>query len=187
VTKRYHRPATPCQRLMADPRTSDEVRRRMSAMHAALNPVRLLSEIRLAQRQLVEIADRPVAGETAAPSAPTLAQFLQGLRTSWQEGEVRPTSKPKKKVTQYWRTCPDPFEAVSAQIREWFEAEPWRTSRELLERLQGAHPGAYPDRQLRTLQRRLKRWRREIAHTMVFGPAAPDEVGPTSSQVQAVT
>src|SRR3954454_18685142 len=112
------RPATPCQRLMTDPRTSDEVRRRVSAMHAALDPVRLLSEIRLAQRQLVEIADRPVAGETAAPSAPTLAQFLQGLRTSWQGGEVRPTSKPKKKVTQYWRTCPDPFEAVSAQMRE---------------------------------------------------------------------
>src|SRR5206468_26405 len=53
VTKRYHRPATPCQRLMADPRTSDEIRRRLSAMHATLDPVRLLSEIRLAQRQLV--------------------------------------------------------------------------------------------------------------------------------------
>jgi hypothetical protein len=91
VTKRYHPPATPYQRLMADPRTSDEVRGRVLAMHANLDPVRLLSEIRLAQRQLVEIADRPVTGETAAPSAPTLAQFLQGLRTSWQEGEVRPT------------------------------------------------------------------------------------------------
>jgi len=187
VTKRYHSPATPYQRLMADPRTSDEVRGRVIAMHANLDPVRLLSEIRLAQRQLVEIADRPVTGETAAPSAPTLAQFLQGLRTSWQEGEVRPTNKPKKKVAQYWRTCPDPFEAVSAQLREWFEAEPWRTSRELLERLQGEHPGVYPDGQLRTLQRRLKGWRREVAHTMVFGPAAPDEAAPPSSQLQSVT
>ncbi len=187
VTKRYHSPATPYQRLVADPRTSDEVRRRVIALHATLDPVRLLSEIRLAQQQLVEIADRPVTGEATAPSAPTLAQFLLGLRTSWQEGEVRPTSKPKKKVTQYWRRCPDPFEAVSAQMREWFEAEPWRTSRELLERLQGEHPGVYPDGQLRTLQRRLKGWRREIAHTMVFGPAAPDEAAPTSSQLQSVT
>ena len=169
VTKRYHPPATPYQRLMADPRTSDEVRRAVSALHATLDPVRLLSEIRLAQHQLVEIADRPVTGETGAPSAPTLAQFLLGLRTSWQDGEVRPTSKPKKKVAQYWRRCPDPFEAVAAQLREWFEAEPWRTSRELLERLQGEWPGLYPDSLLRTLQRRLKGWRRDVAHQMVFG------------------
>jgi len=175
VTKRCHAPATPCQRLMADPRTSDEVRRRVSASHVTLDPVRLLSEIRLAQQQLVEIADRPVTGEAAAPSAPTLAQFLLGLRASWQEGEVRPTAKPKKRVAPCCRHVPDPFEAVSAQVRGWFEAEPWRTARELLERLQGEHPGAYPEGQLRTLQRRLKGWRREVARTLVFGPAAIDE------------
>jgi len=175
VTKRYHAPATPYQRLLADARTSEEVRRRVGALHATLDPVRLLSEIRLAQQQLVEIADRPATGEAAAPSAPTLAQFLVGLRTSWQEGEVRPTAKPKKRVAPYCRHVPDPFEAVAAQVRGWFEAEPWRTARELLERLQGEHPGVYPDRQLRTLQRRLKGWRREVAHALVFGPAALDE------------
>jgi hypothetical protein len=189
VTKRYHSPATPYQRLLADPRTSDEVRCRVSALHASLDPVRLLSEIRLAQQQLVEIADRPVTGEALAPSAPTLAQFLLGLRTSWQEGEVRPTSKPRKKATQSWRRCPDPLEAVAAQLRGWFEAEPWRTSRELLERLQGEHPGVYPDGQLRTVQRRLKVWRREVAHTLVFGAAAADEPvpSPASSPLQCVT
>ena len=175
VTKRYHAPATPYQRLLADPRTGEEVRCRVNKLHATLDPVRLLSEIRLAQRQPVEIADRPATGEAAAPSAPTLAQFLLGLRTSWQEGEVRPTSKPRKKVVQPWRRCPDPLEAVAAQLRAWFEAELWRTSRELLERLQGEQPGIYPDGQLRTVQRRVKGWRREIAHKLVFGEAAPDE------------
>lgn len=79
-----HSPAAPYQRLLADPRTSDEVRSRVSALLAILDPVRLLSEIRLAQRQLVEIADRPVTGEESAPSAPTLVQFLLGLRTLWK-------------------------------------------------------------------------------------------------------
>jgi len=37
-----------------------------------------------------------------------------------------------------------------------FEAEPWRTSRELFERLQKERPGVFPDGQLRTLQQRLK-------------------------------
>lgn len=60
---------------------------------------------------------------------------------------------------------------MTAQLREWFEAEPWRTSRELLQRLQAEQPGAYPNGRLRTLQRRMKLWRREVAHTMVFGSA----------------
>ena len=169
VTKRYHPPATPYQRLLADPRTSETIRARLSAIRATLDPVRLLSEIRVAQKQLVEIADRPVTGEAARVTEPTLTQFLEGLRTSWQEGEVRPTSKRKKKVSKNLRRCPDPFLTVTAQMREWFDAEPWRTSRELLVRLQAQQPDAYPIKLLRTLQRRVKVWRRENAHQLVFG------------------
>src|SRR3954453_230659 len=109
VTKPYYPPATPYQRLLADPRPSETVRARLSALQATLDPVRLLSEIRLAQKQLVEIADRPVTGEMGSVRAPTLEKFLEGLRTSWNEGEVRPTSKPKEKARKYLRTCPDPF------------------------------------------------------------------------------
>ncbi|MGA9015140.1 MAG: hypothetical protein WB509_21840 [Acetobacteraceae bacterium] len=116
----------------------------MNALQATLDPVRLLSEIRLAQKQLVEIADRPATSETASVSLQTLEKFLEGLRASWQEGEVRLTSKPKKNVGKYWRQCPDPRLTVAAQLREWFDAGPWRTSRELLERLQGEQPDTYP-------------------------------------------
>lgn len=160
------------QRLLADSRTSADTRRRVEAVHATLDPVRLLNDIRAAQRRLVEIADRPAGGEAAAPTPPTLEQFLCGLRTAWREGEVRPTARPKEKAKR-GRRRPDPFAAVTARLREWFEAEPWRTSRELLERLQAEQPGAYPDGRLRTLQRRPKGWRREVAHTTVFG-TAPD-------------
>ncbi len=40
-----------------------------------------------------------------------------------------------------------------------------------LQRLQGERPGLYPDSLLRTLQRRLKGWRRDVAHQMLFGSA----------------
>lgn len=60
VRKRYHAPATPCDRLLADPRTSHEVRDRAEALRADLDPVRLLAEIRAAQTVLVALADRPV-------------------------------------------------------------------------------------------------------------------------------
>jgi len=173
VRKRYHPPATPCQRLMADPRTSEEVRHRVQELRSMLDPVRLLKEIRALQQQLVDIADRPALGETAKPSLPTLEQFLSGLRTAWKEGEVRPTSIAKAKPKRL-RRRPDPFAVVTTELRGWFEAEPWHTSRELLERLQAQCPGVYPDGQLRTLQRRLKEWRREAAHQMVFGTTTAD-------------
>jgi hypothetical protein len=180
VKKKYHPPATPYQRLMADARTSEEVRRQVTATHATLDPVRLLQSIRVAQQELVEIADRPTLGEAVAPTAPTIEQFLSGLRTAWQEGEVRPTSKPKEKVRR-GRRRPDPFVTVTTLMREWFEAEPWRTSRELFERLQTEQPGVYPDGQLRTLQRRLKEWRGAMAHKMVFGAEAVGETPELSS------
>ena len=168
VRKRYHRPATPAQRLLTDPRTPAEVRQRITALHATLDPVHLLSEMRSAQRRLVAIADRSVLSEPAASPAPTLEEFLSGLRTAWRSGEVRPTAQPKA-AAKRTRRRPDPFATASERLREWFEAEPWRTGRELLERLQAEHPGVYPDGQLRTLQRRLKIWRQETAHKMVFG------------------
>jgi hypothetical protein len=44
----------------------------------------------------------------------------------------------------------------------------------LLDKLQAEQPGHYPDGLIRTLQRRLKIWRAERAHEMVFGSAKQD-------------
>ena len=68
---------------------------------------------------------------------------------------------------------PDPRAKVTEQLHAWFAAEPWRTGRELLARLQVEYPGTYRDGLLRILQHRLKLWRSEIAHTMVFGAMHP--------------
>lgn len=180
VRKRYHLPATPCQRLLADARTSEAVRRRVEALCATLDPVRLLFEMRMAQQHLVTVADLPL-DTAAAVSEPTIDEFLSGLRTAWREGEVRPTARPKAKQKR-GRRRPDPFAQVTALLHGWFAAEPWRTSRELLERLQAEYPGAYSDRLLRTLQRRVTIWRNEIAHAMVFGAM---QSAPAESQLAA--
>jgi hypothetical protein len=84
---------------------------------------------------------------------------------------VRPTSRPNEKAKR-GRRRPDPLVVVTTQLRDWFEAEPWRTARELLERLQDEQPGTYPVGLLRTLQCRLKGWRRDKAHQLVFGTMA---------------
>lgn len=166
VRKRYHQPATPCQRLLADPRTPEEVRQRLRATAATLDPIRLLRDMRSTQQRLVEIADTP--GMVMADNTPELDVFLSGLRTAWKMGEVRPTAQPKPQP-KHGRRRPDPLAPVTAELRAWFEEEPWRVGRELLDRLQVEHPGVYADGVLRTIQRRLKIWRAERAHEMVFG------------------
>ena len=184
VRKRYHPAATPFQRLLADPRVGAEVKDKARAIHATLDPVALLREMRAAQQHLVDMADTSMADNK--PTAPTLEQFLAGLRTAWKEGEVRPTARSKPKAIRL-RRRPDPFAAVDDQLRDWCEAEPWRTSRELLERLQSERPGMYPDKLLRTLQRRVKVWRRAMAQKLVFGSSAPTETNRATAMCSAAS
>ena len=181
VRKRYHPPATPCDRLLAEPRTPEAVRIRVEALRAGLDPVHLLAEMRAAQQALVAIADQGVDAATTV-DAPSIEAFLAGLRTAWREGEVRPTAQPKPKQKR-GRRRPDPLVAVTAELRTWFDADPSQTGRALLERLQGEHPDRYPDRLLRTLQRRLKVWRGEMAKALVFGIRGRSEPGPMPSMV----
>ena len=116
------------------------------------------------------MADRPVTGENAL-TAPELDQFLAMLRTAWKDGEARPTARAKPAAKRE-RRRPDPFAAVTDTLRDWFEAEPWRSSGELLDRLRTTHPDMFKPGQLRTLQRRVKSWRSEAAHKLVFGASA---------------
>ena len=173
VRKRYHKPATPYQRLMAHPGTPENVRQRLKQVYATLDPVLLLRDMRAAQLRLVEIADTPERITPDDAARPTLDLFLVGLRTAWKAGEVRPTARTKPPAKR-GRRRPDPLAAVTAQLQMWFNAEPWRTGRELLDKLQAEQPGHYPDGLIRTLQRRLKIWRAERAHEMVFGSAKQD-------------
>lgn len=171
VIKRYHRPATPYQRLLDDARTPEDTCLRLKAMYLTLDPVRLLRDMRLAQERLVEIADKPDSSPATDGGALPLEDFLSGLRIAWRGGEVKPTAR-SKPAAKRERRRPDPLLAVTAELEEWFEAEPWRTSRELLERLQIKYPGVYPDGLIRTVQRRMKIWRSTQANALVFGPFA---------------
>jgi len=168
VYKRYHDPATPFQRLMADPRTTDQMRRELQDVFARLDPVRLLRDIRVAQEKLVTLADAVASIDpTEASPPPALDAFLSSLRTLWQDGEARPTAT-EKQPQKRERRRPDPLVAVTDQLKIWFKEEPWRTGRELLEKLQAERPDEYPDGLLRTVQRRLKEWRSEQARALVF-------------------
>lgn len=170
VHKRYHTPATPYERMLKDPRTPEDARRRLQAVYATLDPVRLLQEIRGGQQRLAEFADGTA---TAALPVP-LEEFLAGLKTAWRSGEIRPNAQHKPSPKR-GRRRPDPLVEVTDQLKLWFTAEPWRTGRELLDKLQSEQSRPYPVSLLRTVQRRLKIWRAEHALEMVFGALTPTD------------
>lgn len=168
IRKRYHPPATPCDRLLASSEIADSVKDRLREVAVALDPLKLLDEIRAAQHQLAGLA----AGEVLHVTPRTegdLELFLGSLATAWHQGEVRPTHRKEAMARRDWRTRRDPFEKAWPEIRAWLEAEPDRPAVELLLALQAQHPGAFPDSQLRTLQRRVKAWRSAKARELVLG------------------
>jgi len=176
VTKQYHAPETPCARLLGSDVVSEGTKEQLRAAAATLDPLRLLDEIRTMQHHITNLALGQVHQVVPQRDA-DLETFLRGLATAWREGEIRPTHRSVAKASRHWRTRKDPFEAVWPTILGWLEAEPDRTARGLLVRLQQAHEESFPDSQLRTLQRRVKQWRSTRARELVFGDQALAHAG----------
>jgi hypothetical protein len=65
----------------------------------------------------------------------------------------------ERKVERHWRTRPDGFSDVWSEIAERLSTNPGLEAKTLFEALQREYPERFVDGQLRTLQRRIKRWR----------------------------
>ena len=90
VSKRYHPPQTPCERLLQAESLPEAAKTKLREVVGALDPLRLLEEIRAVQAYLVTLAD----GETppsAIPEPPDLSAFVASLSSAWRAGEIRPT------------------------------------------------------------------------------------------------
>lgn len=68
----------------------EEIKQKLRAVAATLDPLRLLDEIRMMQRNLADIAAGDVP-RLLPDRDPELETFLKSLRTAWQKGEVRAT------------------------------------------------------------------------------------------------
>jgi hypothetical protein len=90
VSKRYHPPQTPCDRLLQAESIPEAAKIKLREVSGALDPLKLLEEIRAMQAHLVALAD---GGEVPVetPDAPDLSGFIASLSSAWRAGEVRPT------------------------------------------------------------------------------------------------
>ena len=166
VTKHYDTALTPYQRLLTIGTPSEEHAQRLRCGYERLDPVALLEELQALQDRFWQYAwKEPTQQSTCAKAAQEGKTDLVPEPTDKVDAatsEPRRYRRTKKaSVPHTWRTREDPFEEVWGQVRVRLEIDPAQTAKQLFERLQEQRPGEFTSGQLRTLQRRVREWRRE--------------------------
>jgi hypothetical protein len=90
VSKRYHPPQTPCERLLQAESLPETAKAKLREVASALDPLKLLEEIRAVQAHLVTLTDGGHLPNTT-PEPPDLSGFVASLSSAWRTGEIRPT------------------------------------------------------------------------------------------------
>ena len=93
--------------------------------------------------------------ETKELAAAKAGMDVKTARKYLADGRLPSERKPERN----WRTRADAFEGVWKEIREQIRTNPGLESKTIFQSLQRKYPGQFADGQLRTLQRRIKRWR----------------------------
>jgi hypothetical protein len=181
VRRQYDVAQTPYERLCATNVLSSTERARCDAIFAALDPVQLLAQIGHLQEALWRhaVVSSPGAAPGDAAEEPSVAfsPAACGVRTPGGASahlDELPAAVPRQKrayhrrnpqLPRWWRTRVDPFAEVWTEIEQTLEAQPHRTAKSIFLELQQRYPGTFTDMQLRTLQRRIARWRATVITT----------------------
>lgn len=181
IKKTYYPAQTPFQRLKDTGHVKNSIIRNLDSVNLTLDPVRLLKQIQFLQDALWR---HIILAKQVTPPNDKDTQKLYGFKIQSTESEIpeessgkindenlilkpgiikrrqyRKTKKPR--VKHWWRTRKDPFEEDWDEISLWLETSPERTATSVLVELQKKYPEKYTKGQLRTLQRRVKAWRKK--------------------------
>ncbi|UKJ76528.1 IS21 family transposase [Azospirillum brasilense] len=111
---------------------------------------------RITDRQVRRYMDERRQGDSQATAA-AKAGFSERTARRIDANPIPPSQRPRERT---WRTREDPFAGVwDEELVPVLRSAPHIRATTLLEELQRRHPGDYPDRLLRSLQRRVALWR----------------------------
>jgi hypothetical protein len=134
LSRKYDKPATPYERLLASDKITDEQKNQLRQTFATLDPIQLLSQVRESQNRLAQVETGAASVEPPATST-TVDQFVRNLGTAWKQGEARATHRKRNPAPRSWRTREDPFERVWPTVQQWLNEKPDALSKDLFERL----------------------------------------------------
>lgn len=88
------------------------------------------------------------------------AAMKAGMDRKTAAGYIKSGQLPSaRKGERHWRTKPDPFEGHWPDVEKKLQEAPELEAKALFEWLTETHPGVFQEGQVRTLQRRVQRWR----------------------------
>ncbi len=164
ISKSYFPPETPCNRVINCLKDARKAKMDFEGQMKSLDPVRLLYTIREGQAAI-----QAISTNRSEMASKDFSRFLKELPNMWKRDEVRPTHMQEPSKERWWRTRQNPYESVWPEILLSLEQNPDIPAKELFLELQAKYPGQFQNGQLRTLQRRVREWRRRLAKELVFG------------------
>lgn len=151
VSKKYDTAQTPCQRLLDRDDIGLTVKQSLENTYFELDPVLLMDELKRLQSELLEQAwsryNVSVSGDVEIPLPQTEFSYFN---------YNKPTDK--RSLPRRYRTRKDPFEKVWGEVQLKLELDPSITARKILSWLSTRYPGEFSDKNIRTLQRRIREW-----------------------------
>jgi hypothetical protein len=106
-------------------------------------------------------------GRANPEPAVDLERFAAGLRIAWREGERRPIHRRPYRRRKPVPRRPSILDDLREQISAWLSDAPGLPAIVILERIKTLHPDRSTDKDARTVQRAVNRWRAEQAHRIV--------------------
>ncbi len=156
--KSYDQAQTPYQRLQASAHVSQEIKTKLICQYETLDPVTLLQNMEELHGKFWQYAWKDKGTELVQTSTdkPTSSMLL----LTKAPRQYRRTPKPRKPFgPRTWRTREDPFENVWDGLQVRLAVDPRCTPTKLLKQLIKQEPEVYSMKHLRTLQRRIAKWR----------------------------
>lgn len=156
VSKQYDIAQTPCQRLLNRDDIDNTVKLWLEKTYSELDPVFLMNELKRLQSELIKHA---------------WSKHKNNVDKNTVDGNIKTFSienefsyfnynKPidKRSMPRRYRTRKDPFEKTWGEIQLKLELDPSTTARDLIDWLSAKYPGKYSNKNIRTLQRRIREW-----------------------------
>ncbi len=179
VTKKYDIAKTPHQRILQTETIDQNIKDALEQQYRKLDPVKLLAQLEQLQSKLfnhawssniihkidgkVQLSNNliEIPGKNKT-EANTVSEINNESTKITKLNHYRHTKKfDKRKGSRNYRTRKDPFERVWDEIKLKLELTPEISPKALLDGLIAKYPNHYKPSHLRTLQRRVLRWRND--------------------------
>ncbi len=179
IRRIYDSAKTPLQRVLLSGTLSPAQQQELRIIGKAFDPLRLFQQVEQLQQATLRCeAGRSSAGQPTPPTSPVpfdlaacAAELV--LQEGCETGEVAYEEQTRVGVLDWRRTGKDPFAGQWEQILTWVQANPTRSSGDILRELQSLFPGRYESSHLRTLLRGMCKIRTHLLQTHE-GTASPE-------------